>query len=151
MVWNFVRDFAFGTAVETVGKTGITEFPSASGSKPLMLWLILPFVHPSFSACCSRQVRHRSSAETLLVRVGMALAASGTRVASLGAMRDDFVPYRIDNCTSEALRVQQVGGFALTLMRFMLHKAVFCKRGHVDRRMLSSNRWDTLGVGIGHR
>lgn len=57
--------------------------------------------------CCA-QIRHRSKAETLLVRVDISLSAGGTLLACLSHTHDDFAPYRIDNCTSEALHIQQV-------------------------------------------
>lgn len=54
------------------------------------------------------QIRHRNRAETQLVRLDVSLSSAGTLVVGLSHHHTDFAPYRIDNCSSEVLHVQQV-------------------------------------------
>ncbi|GFR45600.1 hypothetical protein Agub_g6996 [Astrephomene gubernaculifera] len=55
------------------------------------------------------KIRHRNRAETQLVRLDVSLSEAGTKLVSLSHHHTDFAPYRIDNCSGEALHVQQVG------------------------------------------
>ncbi|GIL97100.1 hypothetical protein Vretimale_2847, partial [Volvox reticuliferus] len=55
------------------------------------------------------KIRHRNRAETQLVRVDVSLSPAGSMLLSLSHHHTDFAPYRIDNCSGEALHVQQVG------------------------------------------
>eukprot|EP00198_Chlamydomonas_reinhardtii_P007834 XP_001697171.1 predicted protein [Chlamydomonas reinhardtii] len=55
------------------------------------------------------KIRHRNRAETQLVRLDVSLSSAGTLVVGLSHHHTDFAPYRIDNCSSEVLHVQQVG------------------------------------------
>lgn len=56
------------------------------------------------------KIRHRNRGETLLLQLDVAAASSGSSmVATLSAPEGGFAPYRIENCSSEVIHVQQVG------------------------------------------
>lgn len=55
------------------------------------------------------KMRHRNKGETMLLRLDVTAGATGSVMAAVSAHGSAFAPYRIDNCSSETLHVQQIG------------------------------------------